>query len=83
MSIHAVLNRGQTTDDVHWLSVSDLMAGLMMIFLFIAVTYMRMVVLERDQIKEVIVAWDQTQDAVYEALESEFKDNLDLWIQVR
>ena len=37
----------------HWLSVSDLMAGLMMIFLFIAIIYMR-------EVQKVIVVADET-----------------------
>lgn len=35
----------------HWMSVSDLMAGLMMVFLFISVALMRDAVVERDKIK--------------------------------
>ncbi len=63
----------------HWLSVGDLMAGLMMIFMFIAVEYMLMVVVERDNIKEVVVAWENTQESLYEDLYAEFKDDLDDW----
>lgn len=35
----------------HWMSVSDLMAGLMMVFLFISVALMRDAMVERDKIK--------------------------------
>ena len=73
-------------DGSHWLSVSDLMAGLMMIFLFIAISYMRHVQeqrekieLERDQIKQVAVAWNDTVDAIYAALKSEFSADLPRW----
>lgn len=66
-------------DGDHWLSVGDLMAGLMMIFLFIAVWYMRMVVIEQGKIKEVVVAWEDTQESLYEELYTEFKDDLDDW----
>lgn len=66
-------------DGDHWLSVGDLMAGLMMIFLFIAIVYMRMVVIERDKIKEVVVAWENTQESLYEDLYTEFKNDLDDW----
>lgn len=66
-------------DGDHWLSVGDLMAGLMMIFLFIAIVYMRMVVIERDKIKEVVVAWEDIQESLYEELYTEFKDDLDDW----
>jgi len=50
-----------------------------MIFLFISVIYMRMVVIERDQIKDIIVAWDQTNEAVYDDLYKEFQGDLEKW----
>jgi len=56
----------------HWLSVSDLMAGLMMIFLFIAIIHMR-------EIQKIIVVADDTHTQIYEALFDEFKDDLDKW----
>lgn len=73
---------GTTRRDVegsHWLSIGDLMAGQMMIFLFIAIVYMRMVVIERDKIKEVIVAWENTQESLYDDLFAEFQGDLEDW----
>jgi outer membrane protein OmpA-like peptidoglycan-associated protein len=66
-------------EESHWLSVSDLMAGLMMVFLFIAIALMRNAYEERKKIKEVAVAYQQNQVAIYEALNSEFEKNLKLW----
>ena len=66
-------------DSEHWMSVSDLMAGLMMLFLFISVAFMRYVLIEKERIKEVAVTYQSTQVAIYEALMSEFKDDLALW----
>ncbi|GEA51411.1 hypothetical protein VIN01S_22150 [Vibrio inusitatus NBRC 102082] len=63
----------------HWMSVSDLMAGLMMVFLFISVALMRDAVVERDKIKEVAETYQETQQAIYEALYAEFKEDLDRW----
>lgn len=48
----------------HWMSVSDLMAGLMMVFLFISVALMRDAMNERDKIKEVAVTYEKTQEAI-------------------
>jgi outer membrane protein OmpA-like peptidoglycan-associated protein len=95
MNVKSVIGsvRRDSVDEAHWLTVSDLMSGLMIIFLFIAVLYMRMmaderdkVTLERDQvaidlsrITQVIAAWDETQDAVYASLLEEFKDDLPKW----
>ncbi|MGF1763390.1 OmpA family protein [Aliivibrio kagoshimensis] len=63
----------------HWLSVSDLMAGLMMVFLFISVALMRDAMQERDKIKEVAETYQQTQQAIYNALLEEFSKDLDKW----
>jgi outer membrane protein OmpA-like peptidoglycan-associated protein len=66
-------------EENHWLSVSDLMAGLMVVFLFIAIALMRDAIQERDRIKEVAVAYQETQVDVYEALVNEFSEDLRKW----
>lgn len=63
----------------HWLSISDLMAGLMMVFLFVSIALMRDAMIERDKIKEVAVAYQENQVDLYEALISEFKEDLKRW----
>lgn len=63
----------------HWLTISDLMAGLMMVFLFIAIVFMRHTLKETEKIKNVAVAFQENQVAIYTALESEFKDDLVTW----
>lgn len=63
----------------HWLTVSDLMAGLMMVFLFIAIVFMMNTQKENQKIKDVAVAYQQNQVAIFEALEAEFKDDLKKW----
>jgi outer membrane protein OmpA-like peptidoglycan-associated protein len=66
-----------TEDD--WISISDLMAGLMVIFLFIAITYIRPIVQTQSKIKEIVVAWNNSEIDIYEALRDEFKDDLARW----
>ena len=87
-------------EDGEWISVSDLMAGLMLIFLFIAIVYIRVQVAEKEraitekeiamaqsreleriksQIAEIVVAWERSSEAIYEALYAEFEDDLDRW----
>jgi len=63
----------------HWISVSDLMSGLMMVFLFISIALMRHAIIERDKIKSVAVAYQNNQVAIYEALTREFKNDLVKW----
>ncbi|WP_246058201.1 OmpA/MotB family protein [Litorilituus lipolyticus] len=69
----------QKEDGEHWLTVSDLMAGLMMVFLFIAIAFMRHVSIERDKIKDVAVAYQQNQVAIFDALNTEFENDLTSW----
>lgn len=63
----------------HWLSVSDMMSGLMVIFLFIAITYMMQVSEDRNQLVEIAVTYEKTKVAIYEELQIEFKDDLKKW----
>jgi outer membrane protein OmpA-like peptidoglycan-associated protein len=75
---------GNSTNDSseteeHWLSVSDLMSGLMIVFLFIAITYMRTIQQENTKMREVAVAYQENQAAIYDALMKEFKDDLNKW----
>ena len=66
-------------DAEHWIGISDLMSGLMMMFLFIAVAYMYYVQVERDNIKEIAVAYKDTQVAIYNDLVNEFEADLPRW----
>ncbi len=71
--------KSQSEGGEHWMSVSDLMAGLMMVFLFISVALMRDAMIERDKIKEVAVAYQDNQHAIYLALLDEFNNDLSEW----
>ena len=53
----------------HWLSISDLMSGLMIVFLFIAISYMY-------NIHKIAQDYKVTKEKIYEALYEEFKDDL-------
>ncbi len=70
---------GGEGEGAHWLSVSDLMAGLMMVFLFIAIALMLNANRERDKIREVAVAYQQNQVDIFKALMSEFGNDLERW----
>lgn len=63
----------------HWLPVSDMMSGLMVIFLFIAITYMMQVSEDRNQLVEIAVTYEKTKVAIYDQLQIEFKDDLKKW----
>ena len=63
----------------HWISVSDLMAGLMMVFLFVSIALMRDAVVEKKKIEEIAVSYQKNQEALYKALMKEFDSDLKKW----
>lgn len=63
----------------HWLSVSDLMAGLMIVFLFISIVLMRNALTERDKIKEIAATYQDNKVNIYNALMNEFENDLVRW----
>lgn len=68
-----------SSEEETWLSVSDLMAGLMIVFLFISIVLMRDAVMERDKIKEIAATYKDNKVNIYNALVVEFKDDLVIW----
>lgn len=66
------------TED-HWMSISDIMSGLMIVFMFIAVTFMFQVQNEQRQKDEMIYNYAVVKQEIYHALFEEFKDDLPKW----
>ena len=62
-----------------WISISDMMAGLMVIFLFIAISYMLYVRSEKDKIEQIAVTYNQLQSALIDSLNHEFKNDFEKW----
>ena len=63
----------------HWIPLSDLMTGLMAMFLLISVLYMIQVESDARQIKDVAVAYTEIRDSLYEDLMREFGPDLAKW----
>ena len=78
MNEDILTTREQDTEE-HWISISDMMAGLMVIFLFIAISYMLHVHAEKDKIEQIAVTYEKLQSDLYADLEAEFKNDLDKW----
>ncbi len=55
------------------------MSGLMIVFLFIAVAFMRYTSMEKDKIMNIAVAYQENQVAIFHALNSEFEKDLPIW----
>ena len=66
-------------DDSYWASVSDLMSGLMMLFLLIAIAYMLNVAEGQRKVKKIAVAYQEIQLSLYEKLMAEFESDLPEW----
>jgi len=73
------LKNSKESSDSQWISISDLMSVLMMIFLFIAISYMMDVVKEKDKIKEIAVAYNNLQTKLYDDLKLEFDKDIIKW----
>ena len=73
------LRKADGDDGEHWLTISDLMSGLMIIFLFIAVAFMRHTAMEKDKITDIAVAYQENQVAIFHALNAEFEKDLPIW----
>lgn len=64
-----------TKKENYWVSLSDIMTGLMVIFMFIALTYMRQINAEQKERDRVLQEYQETNIALYNALNKEFKDD--------
>lgn len=69
----------QETEE-HWVSISDVMAGLMVIFLFIAISYMlnvrlkaNEIIVYKNEVEKLLDAYKNLQAALYKELRIEFE----------
>ena len=56
MNANILTAKEQDTEE-HWISISDMMAGLMVIFLFIAISYMLHVQADKEKIEQIAVTY--------------------------
>lgn len=62
-----------------WISVSDMMTGLMMVFLFVAVVFMHQVEQKKQEVENIALTQKTYQEELYRSLILEFKDDLEKW----
>lgn len=88
MAIQKVNSKG---NESNWISFSDIMTGLMVIFMFIALSYIMEVKNQQDEINKIIKEYKETQAKIYNELDRTFTDrfkdynlkvNPDLSIQI-
>ncbi|MHA7881547.1 MAG: OmpA/MotB family protein [Saccharospirillum sp.] len=63
----------------HWVSVSDLMAGLMMVFLLVGIVFMVNAEIQRERVQEVAILYDRLRTQLYQELLREFEPDLERW----
>lgn len=61
------------------MSISDMMSGLMLVFLFIAISFMIKVESENQEMKDVAIEYRDTKANLNEALYAEFENDLEVW----
>ena len=81
-----MLTTTERDTEEHWISISDMMAGLMIIFLFIAISYMLHVQSDRDraikeqkEIEEIVFTYKKLISDLHTDLEEEFERDLEAW----
>ena len=77
--MQSIIGRDTSEENNEWLAISDLMAGLMVIFLFIAVGFIRPAIEQNLKIKDIAKTWQQNETEIYEALVKEFSNDLRRW----
>ena len=72
MKLKTIFHQQDDQDD-QWISIADMMAGLMIVFLFIAIVNLK------DQIDK-LRSFEILQDRIYNELYDEFEDDLKKWV---
>ena len=67
------------SQDNEWISFSDIMTGLMIIFLFISVSYMVEVKKEQKKVDDIFEDFVETKNEIYTELDSTFSKEFERW----
>jgi outer membrane protein OmpA-like peptidoglycan-associated protein len=77
--LERLLNLQRQEAEEHWVSISDVMTGLMVIFLFIAISYMVDANKRTDDIEKHLGAYSELQANLSKELQAEFEDTDANW----
>jgi outer membrane protein OmpA-like peptidoglycan-associated protein len=72
-------DRHQAAEQTHWIPLADLMTGLMMVFLLIAITYMVKVEAASQHVREIPLLYERMKVELYNDLKREFEKDLPRW----
>ena len=62
-----------------WMSISDMMSGLMLVFLFISISFMIQVQSDKDKMKDIAQSYKDTKVNLNEDLHTEFLEDMKKW----
>ncbi|MBN3573576.1 OmpA family protein [Vibrio neptunius] len=79
MHVGLFQSKADSANEGHWLSVTDLMAGLMVIFLLVSVALMNRTDIEKRAIERIAVKISEKQLEIHRALAKEFEDDFKQW----
>lgn len=71
--------KNKKQEDNPWMSISDLMSVLMMVFLFISITYMIKITIDKKRIEAIAVTYATLQEELYNDIKKEFTNELTSW----
>ena len=63
----------------HWMSISDMMSALMIIFMFISIAFMIKVQQQKQEMNQIIVEYKNFKSEIYQALYEEFREDFIAW----
>jgi len=66
-------------EDSEWMSISDMMSGLMLIFMFIAISFMIQVQDDKEKIENIAKTYYKDKEELNRDLNNEFKNDLKKW----
>ena len=73
------INSNSQETEEHWISISDVMAGLMMIFLFIAIIYMVDIKEDKEGLVKIAKNYLNLKERIYKDLHNEFRTDFPKW----
>ena len=77
-----MVSRKSNAGEANWISFSDMMTGLMVVFMFIAISFIQEVRKEQEQRDIVFEEFRATKDQLYAELEQTFRDDFKEWEMV-
>lgn len=77
--LNKIIGSAKKSSNTIWMTTTDLMSGLMIVFMFIAISYMVFLDRKTEKTYEIVKEWDRSKQQLIEALHNEFDSDLKKW----